>query len=108
MSWGFYSSANKYCSSKVYQENNYLIHNPEDDLLVIPEPSRKFAPELSKLFSGGSGRVTGITDDAPGHWLLRRIVVSHVVMRVQDAVSSLLDSDVVNRILEFGEVLGKG
>src|ERR1700694_4667075 len=60
-----------------------LVHDTKNDLGVIFEAACKLLPELSKLCSRCSIRVTGIADDTSSHWLLGRIVISHIIMRVE-------------------------
>ena len=85
----------------------YLVHNTKDNLLVILETAGKLAPEGSELVSGGGGHIAGVTNDASGHWLLGGIVVSHVVVRIQDAVRSLGDGHVIHGSLKLIVVLGE-
>jgi len=59
-----------------------LVHKSKDHFLIARKASSELAPELSKLCSCSSLRVSGVSDDAPGRGLLRRIVVSHVVMGI--------------------------
>ena len=66
-----------------------LIHQPEDDIRIAGEALGKFTPKCTKLSGGSGSRIRCITDDASSRGLLRRIVVAHVVMRVQEGVSTL-------------------
>lgn len=85
-----------------------LVHESKDDLLVVHEAASKLAPEFSKLLGSCGSRVGGVANNASGHGLLRWVVVAHVVVRVQDAVGALRDSDVVHGIFNLGEVLWGG
>lgn len=84
MSWGFGVLASlSRCREKIdWDEITYLVHKPEDNLLVVHEAASKLAPEFTKLLSGCRRRVRGVTDNTPGHGLLRRVVVSHVIVGV--------------------------
>lgn len=82
-----------------------LVHKAKDNLLVVHESASKLAPEFTELLGGCRHRVRGIANDAAGHGLLRWVVVSHVVVGVQDAVGALGDGDVVHGVLNLGEVL---
>lgn len=81
-----------------------LVHQPEDDLVVVGEAARELAPELAELRRRGGGGVRGVADHAAAVRLRARVVVAHVVVRVQDGVRALGDGHVVDRLLEVVEV----
>lgn len=110
MSWGFGVLASLWWyREKIYWVGmTYLVHKPEDDLLVVHKSSGELAPEFTELLGGRGRRVRGVANDAAGHGLLRRVVVSHVVVGVKDAVGALRDGDVVHGVLNLGEVLWDG
>ena len=107
MSWGFGMLASlAWDRGEIdWVASTYLVHKPEDNLLVAHEAASKLAPKFTELLGGCRGRVRGVADDASGHGLLRWVVVSHVVVGVQNAVGALGDGDVVHGVLDLGEVL---
>jgi hypothetical protein len=84
---------------------SHLIHKSENNLLIRGKSPSKFTPELAELSSSGCFGVSSITDDASCSRLLRRIVVSHVVVWIQDTISSFCNSDIVYCIGELGIIL---
>lgn len=81
-----------------------LIHNAKDNLLIMHIAARQLVPELLELRRRRRSRVTRVTNDGSGRWLLRRIVVPHVVVRVQDGVDALGLRDVVDGVVEVAKV----
>ena len=76
----------------------YLVHESEDHFRVVFKPSRKLAPELPELSRCRSVRVTGVSDYTSGAWLLGWVVVSHVVVWVENGVCSLGYGNVVDGV----------
>jgi hypothetical protein len=86
-------------------ETTYLVHEPEDNLLIGLETPSKLTPERAELGCCGCSHIRGISDDTASRWLLGGVVVSHVVVRIQDGISTLGDGDIIDGSLKFGEVL---
>src|SRR4051794_7307164 len=84
---------------------SYLIHKSKDSLLIGFKAPSKFAPERSELGCTSCFWICSITDDASSCWLLGRIVVSHIIVGIQDTVRSLGDSDIVHRCGKLRVVL---
>lgn len=107
MSWGL-----KIISIKVVQSNflwmtSHLIHESKNDLWIRCKASGKGSPETCKLGCGGSFRISCIANDASGCWLLGGIIISHIVVGIQDAVGTFGDRDVVYSSCELGVILEK-
>ena len=81
----------------------YLVHDTKDNMLIVLVPPSKLLPESLELRSSGGGRVTGVSDDGASGRLLRRVVVTHVVVRVQDSISTLV-GDGSDGIVEIAKV----
>lgn len=81
-----------------------LVHEPEDDALVVGEPRRELAPELAKLRRRRGVGVGRVPDDAARVWLGAGVVVSHVVVRIENGIGALGRGDIVHGLLEVVEV----
>lgn len=80
-----------------------LVHDAEDDLLVVLVPPSELIPECLKLSCGSGIRVASVANDGSGSWLLGRIVIPHIVMRIEYAVGALL-GDSFYCVVEVAEV----
>jgi hypothetical protein len=83
----------------------YFIHQTENDFFVALETPSQLAPEFAKLGCCGRFHIRRISYDAASHWLLRGIVVPHIVVRIQDSISAFLLSNIVDSRFKFREVL---
>jgi hypothetical protein len=82
-----------------------LIHQSKNNLRIVCKPSSKFSPKRTKLYSCCRFRIARVPDHAPGRWLLGGVVVSHVIVWIQDRVGVFSDGYVVNWVLKVSEVL---
>lgn len=85
----------------------YLIHDTKNDIGIIREPAGELLPELAELLRGGGCGISGIADYTSSKWLLRGVIVPHIVMRIQNGISALGHSDVINSIRKETIVLYK-
>jgi hypothetical protein len=81
-----------------------LVHKSKNNLGVILESLCKRAPESTKLSSGCCGGITRVADYGSGEWLGGGVVVTHVVVGVDDGVGGFVEGDVVDGIGVVGEV----
>jgi hypothetical protein len=88
------------------QELSHLIHQAKNDFWIGCETSSKLAPKGGKLGSTCSLQVRSITDNTSSCRLLGRIIVPHIVVRIQDTISTFSDSNVIDCISELRIVLG--
>lgn len=80
------------------EETTHLIHQPKNYFRVILKPSRQLTPKCRKLRRRSRRRVTRIPNHAPRCRLLRRIVISHVIVRIKNGVGAFSYGDVVNGV----------
>lgn len=66
----------------------YLIHETEYNLLIAFEPPSQFSPKSPKLRSRCGFRIRRVSNYASRHRLLRRVIVAHVVVWVENCVGS--------------------
>ncbi len=72
-----------------------LIHQPKDHVRVALEASSKLAPECTELYCGSSCGISCVPYNRTRAGLLGGVVVPHVVVRIEECVGALCDSDVV-------------
>jgi hypothetical protein len=104
ISWGSDMSIN---NSTFGWRSSYLVHETEDDISVVLKSTGEFTPENSELSSGSSLRIRRVSDDATRGWLLGWVIVPHVVMRIQDRISSFCFCNIIDSIGEVTIVLNK-
>ena len=68
------------------EPDTYLVHNAENDLLIIRKTSGQLLPELLELLGCGGIGIGRASNDGARRWLLGRIIVSHVIMRVENGI----------------------
>lgn len=61
-------------------------------------------PEHLKLCCSRGSRVACVADHGTGQWLLRWVIVSHIVVRVENAIGALGLSDVFDRVVALAKV----
>jgi hypothetical protein len=83
----------------------YLVHKSKDDLFISHEAFGKLAPEFSKLGGCGSGQIGRVSNDTSRVWLLMWVVVSHIIVRVQNTIRPFGDGNVIDCVGKFGKVL---
>ena len=83
----------------------YFIHETKNNLVVVCKSPSQFMPELTKLCGCGSLWVRRIANDTSRERLLRGIIVSHVVMRIQNSVPALGHCNIVDSICKEAIVL---
>jgi hypothetical protein len=79
----------------------YFIHQAENDFFIVLETPSQLAPEFAKLGCCGRFDIRRISYDAASHWLLRGIVVPHVVVWIQDSISTFPLSNIVDGRFKF-------
>jgi hypothetical protein len=67
----------------------YLIHDSENHIVVVCEAAGEFVPEGLPLCCGSGGGVGGIADDAAARGLLRWVVVSVVVVYIENGCQGI-------------------
>lgn len=60
----------------------------DSHFLVVGESASERIPEMHKLISGGGNWIRSVANDAAGSGLLRRIIVPHVVVRVENSIGT--------------------
>lgn len=73
----------------------YLIHEAEYHFRVVLEASSELTPERGKLGCGSGIWITCVSNNTSCHGLLRWVVVSHVVVRVEESVGTFCFCNVV-------------
>lgn len=81
-------SVNKCSRSGAGWIYTYLVHEPEHDFVVGGEPRSKGCPEVAEVRGSRRLGVCSVSNDRSGRGLVRRIVVPHVVVGVNEGVGS--------------------
>jgi hypothetical protein len=80
-----------------------FVHYAEDYVGVFDEAGGEFGPEVGEIRGAGGFGVRDAAYDTARRWLHGRVVVAHVVVCIQDDVSSLR-GDMIDSLLELGKV----
>ena len=83
-----------------------FVHYSENYIGVVEEAGGEFLPEGLEVVSRRGVGVAGVANNAAGRGLLGWVVVTHVIVGVEDGIGALCEGDVVDSIFVEGEVLG--